>query len=94
MRFGPLNYLVNTPALHRWDHSRDPSEGNRNYGENLMLFDLLLGTFLCPARRPPVDIGIVGDMPASFGAQLLAPFVGPRLTNTTVPSPFSNQIFR
>ena len=89
MRFGPLNCLVNTPVLHRWHHSRDPSEGNRNYGENLMLFDLLLGSFLCPARRPPVDIGIDGDMPASFGAQLLAPFVGPRLADTIDPPPFS-----
>ena len=87
MRFGPLNYLVNTPALHRWHHSRDPHEGNRNYGENLMVFDLALRTFICPQRRPPVDIGINGDMPASFRGQLLAPFVGPRLTNAANPSP-------
>jgi len=87
MRLGPLNFLINTPVLHRWHHSRDPREGDRNFGENLMLFDLLLGTFFCPARRPPVDIGIDGDMPASFGGQLLAPFNGSMLTRARQPSP-------
>ena len=86
MRFGPLNFLINTPVLHRWHHSRDPREGDRNFGENLMLFDLVLGTFFCPARRPPVDIGIDGDMPASFGGQLLAPFNGSRLARALRPS--------
>jgi sterol desaturase/sphingolipid hydroxylase (fatty acid hydroxylase superfamily) len=41
MRFGILNYLFNTPALHRWHHSMVREEGDRNYGENLMLFDLV-----------------------------------------------------
>ena len=38
-------------------------EGNRNYGENLMLFDQLFGTFFLPSRRPPADIGIRYPMP-------------------------------
>jgi sterol desaturase/sphingolipid hydroxylase (fatty acid hydroxylase superfamily) len=74
MRFGPLNYLFNTPMVHRWHHSRDPREGNTNYGENLMLFDFLLGTFYCPKRRPPADIGIDEPMPASFAGQAAQPF--------------------
>jgi sterol desaturase/sphingolipid hydroxylase (fatty acid hydroxylase superfamily) len=74
MRFGSLYYLFNTPMVHRWHHSRDPREGNRNYGENLMLFDVLLGTFYCPNRRPPADIGIDEPMPVSFAGQLAQPF--------------------
>lgn len=74
MRFGPLNYFFNTPALHRWHHSRDLSEGNRNYGENLMLFDLAFGTWFNAPRRPPVDIGISEPMPATLGAQIAHPF--------------------
>lgn len=74
MRFGPLNYVFNTPALHRWHHSRIPAEGNSNYGENLMLFDLLLGTHFTTSRRPPVDIGINEPMPATLGAQIAHPF--------------------
>ena len=52
MRCGMLNYIFNTPELHRWHHSKLVEEGNRNYGENLMLFDQLFGTFFLPARRP------------------------------------------
>ncbi|MGB0571484.1 MAG: sterol desaturase family protein [Alphaproteobacteria bacterium] len=74
MRFGSLNYIFNTPAVHRWHHSRIPAEGNSNYGENLMLFDVLLRTFYCPNRRPPADIGIDGPMPASFASQMAQPF--------------------
>jgi len=82
MRFGPLNYVFNTPAVHRWHHSRNPQEGNSNYGENLMLYDVLLGTFYCPDRRPPADIGINDPMPAGFLAQVAQPF---RRNQPTLP---------
>ncbi len=74
MRCGLLNYVFNTPSLHRWHHSKVPDEGNRNYGENLMLLDLLFGTFYLPARQPPLDIGIRHPMPPTFLGQLTAPF--------------------
>jgi len=73
-RTGLLNYVFNTPGLHRWHHSKDLREGNKNYGENLMLWDLLFGTYFDADRRPPVDIGIHGPMPAGFVAQLAHPF--------------------
>lgn len=80
MRFGWLNYLFNTPALHRWHHSRDLREGNKNYGENLVIWDLAFRTFFDDSsRRPPVDIGIREHMPATFFGQLAAPFVWKRL---------------
>jgi sterol desaturase/sphingolipid hydroxylase (fatty acid hydroxylase superfamily) len=74
MRFGILNYLFNTPALHRWHHSMVREEGNRNYGENLMLFDLLFGTFINPDRPPPAEIGIREPMPPTLVEQILYPF--------------------
>ncbi|MDF1792783.1 MAG: sterol desaturase family protein [Thalassobaculaceae bacterium] len=74
MRTGWLDYVFNTPRLHRWHHSRNPEEGNSNYGENLMIFDLLFGTFLRPERRSPVNIGIDGPMPRGFLGQLAQPF--------------------
>lgn len=76
MRCGVLNYVFNTPALHRWHHSKDLSEGNRNYGENLMLFDQIFRTFYNSPRRPPADIGIRHYMPPDFVGQLKAPFTG------------------
>lgn len=75
MRFGLLSWVFNTPGLHRWHHSRDIREGNKNYSENIMLWDHLFGTFFNPAgRRPPVDIGIAEYMPPGFLAQLAWPF--------------------
>jgi sterol desaturase/sphingolipid hydroxylase (fatty acid hydroxylase superfamily) len=74
MRTGPLNLIFNTPQLHRWHHSRVTREGNTSYGENLMLFDLLFSTFLFPAQRPPVNIGINEQMAATFFGQLRQPF--------------------
>lgn len=79
MKFGWLNYIFNTPGLHRWHHSMDMREGNKNYGENLMCWDLLFGTYFDDCRRrPPQDIGIKEAMPKSFFGQLAAPFVWKR----------------
>lgn len=71
---GPLDWFVSTPALHRWHHSKVLAEGNRNYGENLVLWDQLFGTYFNPPRRPPADIGIHGRVATGFFAQLLQPF--------------------
>lgn len=79
MKFGWLNYVFNTPGLHRWHHSMDLREGNKNYGENLVLWDLLFGTYFDEAnRRPPQRIGIREAMPAGFFGQLVAPFIWKR----------------
>lgn len=74
VRLGPLSWLFNTPELHRWHHSRDFREMNRNYGENVMVWDHLFRTYLNPPRRPPVQIGIHEYMPPGFLAQLAWPF--------------------
>jgi sterol desaturase/sphingolipid hydroxylase (fatty acid hydroxylase superfamily) len=75
MRFGWLNYIFNTPGLHRWHHSMDLREGNKNYGENLVLWDLIFRTYFNDhARRPPSEIGIRDAMPPTFFGQLAAPF--------------------
>lgn len=74
MRFGPISWVFNTPGLHRWHHSRNLEEGNRNFCENLMIWDQVFGTYINPSRRPPVDIGVEEDIPASFVKQLAWPF--------------------
>lgn len=75
MEFGWLNRIFNTPRLHRWHHSMDLREGNKNYGENLMLWDQIFGTYYDDAtRRPPREIGIKDAMPRGFLGQLWAPF--------------------
>lgn len=74
MECGWLNYIFNTPSLHRWHHSKVKEEGNTNYGENLVIFDQIFGTFYYPPGRPPSDIGIEHAMPETFTGQLRAPF--------------------
>ncbi len=76
MRFGPINYIFNTPGLHRWHHSMELREGNKNYGENLMIFDLIFRSYFNENRRPPARIGIHAPMPEKFLSQLCHPFVG------------------
>lgn len=78
MRCGILNYVFNTPNLHRWHHSTEVEEGNTNYGENLMLWDQLCGTFLYKKDEDIDRIGIKDHMPAKFVDQLKMPFVWQR----------------
>lgn len=85
MRFGPLSWIFNTPGLHRWHHSRDLREGNKNYGENVVLWDMLFGTWFNENRRPPADIGISETMPPRFIDQILWPFRRP--LPAAVPAP-------
>lgn len=85
MRCGVLSRVFNTPTLHRWHHSTDPAIGNNNYGENLMLWDMLFGTYYHRPGHEVTTIGIRERMPAGFLAQLAVPFVWRRYQSRTVP---------
>ena len=74
MRCGWISWLFNTPELHRWHHSQNVEEGNSNYGENLMIWDIVFGTRYLPAkRRPPADIGCPDPVPKHFLGQVAFP---------------------
>jgi sterol desaturase/sphingolipid hydroxylase (fatty acid hydroxylase superfamily) len=85
MRFGPLNYIFNTPGLHRWHHSKELREGNRNYGENIMLWDILFGSFYNADYRPPQDIGMSDVMPLKFRHQIIWPFLSAKAKQKIMP---------
>ncbi|MDO1582356.1 sterol desaturase family protein [Rhizobium oryzicola] len=74
VRTGFLDYIFSTPRLHRWHHSLDLAEGNTNYGENLVVWDQLLGTYFNPPREPTTKIGITGRVADNFIGQLVQPF--------------------
>ncbi|NTG46339.1 sterol desaturase family protein [Agrobacterium rhizogenes] len=74
VRTGPLDWFLSTPRLHRWHHSKLLAEGNTNYGENLVIWDQILGTYYNPPRPSSTDIGITGKVADSFVAQLVQPF--------------------
>lgn len=75
LRYGVLNYLINTAELHRWHHSLRLSEANHNFGNNTIIWDLLFGTFYLPKDR---EVGTLGNnelhYPKNFIGQLHAPF--------------------
>jgi sterol desaturase/sphingolipid hydroxylase (fatty acid hydroxylase superfamily) len=74
-RCGVLNQIFNTPNLHRWHHSTVIAESNSNYGQNVMLWDQLFGTYFYRPDSELNRIGISDRMPRRFFAQLWMPFV-------------------
>ncbi len=75
VRLGPLNWFVAGPELHRWHHSADLAEAQSNYGNNLIVWDIVFGTRFLPRRKAVGRIGIGNPhWPHGFLAQMTAPF--------------------
>ena len=73
-RYGVLNYVVSGAELHRWHHSRLIHESNRNYGNNLIVWDLVFGSWYLPRDRRVGELGLVNrQYPLDFVGQLSAP---------------------
>jgi sterol desaturase/sphingolipid hydroxylase (fatty acid hydroxylase superfamily) len=82
MRLGPLNWFFSMAELHRWHHSTLLEESNTNFGQNLIVWDIVFGTrFLPKDREPPEAIGIgdMPDFPMDYWGQLLSPVRWARL---------------
>lgn len=74
---GPFAWIFSIGDLHRWHHSRDRSEADRNYGNSFIFWDAIFGTrFLPRDREPPTEVGIGGleTFPTAYASQVLAPF--------------------
>jgi sterol desaturase/sphingolipid hydroxylase (fatty acid hydroxylase superfamily) len=77
IRLGPLNWIFSMAELHRWHHSPKMEEANHNYGQNIILYDILFGTRYLPKdREPPEHPGIesLPTFPMTWWAQVLSPF--------------------
>jgi len=76
LRLGFLNYIFSTAELHRWHHSRITAESNTNYGNNIILWDILFGTWFLPTDRKVDELGLHNThYPYSFVDQLKAPYI-------------------
>ena len=74
VRFGWLNYIVSSTELHRWHHSQHAKESNNNYGNNVIVWDLLFGTFYWPKDRSVTTLGLQNPTyPQRFWGQMKAP---------------------
>lgn len=74
--FGPLRWVIASPAFHHWHHANEPQAYNRNYAGQLSLLDGLLGTLYMPPGRAPSRYG-AEPVPEDYVSQLLDPFRAP-----------------
>jgi len=71
--FGPLRYVIASPAFHRWHHSSEEAGLDRNFAGLFPIWDLLFRTFLVPAHAPRV-FGVGDAIPDGFVGQMAWPF--------------------
>src|SRR5580704_13820218 len=58
-KLGPLEWVLNTPSLHRVHHAANPEYLDKNYGGVLIVFDRLFGTFAAEDDTVPCRYGLV-----------------------------------
>ncbi|HVN50353.1 MAG TPA: sterol desaturase family protein [Acidimicrobiales bacterium] len=71
--FGPLRWIIATPAYHHWHHTNDDDAVNRNFAGQLPLLDMVFGTFRLPKGRWPSTYGIDEPVPPTYLGQLAWP---------------------
>ena len=73
--YGPLRYVIASPAFHRWHHTIESEGLDKNFAGMFPFIDLVFGTFYMPRGRQPEHFGITGvTMPTGFLAQVAYPF--------------------
>ncbi len=76
-RFGPVGWLIASPAWHRWHHAADVIGEGRNFGGLFTTWDYVFRTARFP-QQLPTGYGLREDqLPPGLTGQLLYPFRGP-----------------
>jgi sterol desaturase/sphingolipid hydroxylase (fatty acid hydroxylase superfamily) len=91
-RLGPLNWIFSMAELHRWHHSPIIEESNTNFGQNLIVWDIVFGTRYLPAdREAPREIGLAGlpGFPMDYWGQLASPFRWRSITQGPARAPIA-----
>ena len=79
VKLGPFYWFFNVVELHRWHHSKEIAESDNNYGNNLIVYDRIFGTYYHPERQEQADrqVGDIGllnpNYPQNYLGQLAAP---------------------
>lgn len=71
--YGPLRYVLNSPQMHIWHHTRrQPGPYGCNYGISLSLWDWIFGTAWWPGdgRDEPLGFDHLEDFPKGFFRQI------------------------
>jgi len=73
--YGPLKYVIASPAFHRWHHTSEEEGLNKNFSGAFPWLDMLFGTFYMPEGQQAVAFGVTGGgVPENFFKQLVFPF--------------------
>ncbi len=76
IRLGILNSIISGPELHRWHHSRDINESNNNYGNNLIIYDIIFKSYFLPHGKSLDELGLLNrKYPDDFFSQMITPFI-------------------
>lgn len=77
VKIGPLNWIFGASEVHRWHHSKKMEEANANYGTNIVLWDMIFGTYYFPKNKEmSADVGLfdMSSFPKNYIGQFLSPF--------------------
>jgi len=75
-KLGWFNYIISGPELHRWHHSIAVKESNTNYGNNVIVWDIIFGTFFLPKYMSVGELGLLNRAyPSNFAMQMKTPFI-------------------
>lgn len=79
-RLGPFRHFLGVAEMHRFHHKREFEDAQVNFGEVLLIWDRLFGTFHDVPESPRKgDVGLRGMIvPNRYWAQLLWPFMQSR----------------
>ena len=75
-RLGWLRHVIGVAEIHRWHHKRDFEDAQVNFGEFLMVWDQLFGTFYdSTGKQGDANVGLrERDYPKGYLGQLTEPF--------------------
>ncbi len=74
-RFGPLGWVIVSPAYHHWHHTTQQEGRDKNFAELFPILDILFGTYYSPFGRQAEQYGIDDpSFPQRVVGQLLYPF--------------------
>lgn len=86
LELGPIGRVLASPRYHHWHHAEEPQAYGRNFGGQLVIWDLLFGTFY-DSSTLPARYGAGESVPKEYLQQLLSPLRSIHRRTSIVKSP-------
>ena len=65
--FHGWNWIFSTADLHRWHHAINPKDAFCNFGQNLIIWDQVFGTYRRANGTAPREVGVEGEDTETLG---------------------------